>query len=803
MCKKKGHTSRMCYHKESSGKSKIGHGSYKGSQQYIRSFTVDSGLEDDLSRINVVNREKFTSERFANHEPLEREVNVEGQTLKMEVDSGAAATVMCEREYRERFGQMKLSEVSNNYKVLTGENIKTVGQLDVRVWFNGVLHFLSLIVVATDCYVRALLGRPWLDALQPNWREQILNRSGNINSVSTKTNPKVLKILKKKFPNVFVRNNRPIKGFKADIVMKEDVVPIFHAQIKLRERFDKELENEVSNSVLEPVKFSRWASQIVLLPKSDGSLRICVDCKVTINKCIKTEHYPLPKIDDIFAGLANCKYFCKIDLKGAYLQLEVSEESKEILTINTIKGLYRYSRMALGIKNGPSIFQSVMDQMLSRLDRVFCYQDDILIGGFSEEDGQEKLFEVIRRLESHNVQINFEKSEFLVHVQSVKYLGHVVSCNGISPNEEKTKAIVDAPIPENVSQLKAYLGLINYYNKFLPNLSAELKVLYDLLCKGRKFVWSNQCQEAFDKSKAMILENNLLEVYDPNKPIILATDASPYGVGAVLSHLVNGVEKPVMFVSSSLSPAEKNYSQLHREALAIIFALKKLHNYLYAQKFVICTDNQALKEILSPGKNTPAVAAARLQRWAVILAMYDYEIRYKKGSQMGNADGLSRLLLREQTNILSFRISYFNSSNSPLDFEGIRVHTERDRSLVDLRKYLMFGWPNVGDLSDEQKRFYAKRNSLSTENDCVFYGSRIIVPHSLRDKILEIMHENHLGIVRMKMVARSYAWWPLIDKDIEMFCARCVICQQTQRVKKEIVTTTWPAVSYPFEHRFF
>lgn len=225
-----------------------------------------------------------------------------------------------------------------------------------------------------------------------------------------------------------------------------------------------------------------------------------------------------------------------------------------------------------------------MDQILSKLDRVFCYQDDVLIGGVAKESCQEALFEVIRRLEYHNVQIDEDRSEFLV--QSVKYLGHEVSCRGISPNPEKTRAIVDAPIPRNVSQLKAYLGLLN------------------LLCKGVEFVWSKDCQKVFEKSKSMTLENNLLEVYDPNKPIVLATDAN---VGAVLSHMVGGIEKPVMFISSSLSPAEKGYSQMHREALAIIFALKKLHNYLFGQKFVT----------LSPKKKNSAVAAARLQRWSM------------------------------------------------------------------------------------------------------------------------------------------------------------------------------------------
>lgn len=238
---------------------------------------------------------------------------------------------------------------------------------------------------------------------------------------------------------------------------------------------------------------------------------------------------------------------------------------------------------------------------------------------------------------------------------------------------------------------------------------------------------------------------------------------------------------------------------MHREALAIIFALKKLHNYLYAQKFTICTDNQALKEILTPGKNTPAVAAARLQRWAVILSMYDYEIRHKKGSEMGNADGLSRLPLKEETKIQSFRISYFDSNNSPLNFEEIERGIEKDELLEKLKRYLMVGWPKSEEVNPALKPYFVKRNPLAVENGCVFYGSRVIVPESLRNKVLSVLHENHLGIVRMKMVARSYVWWPLIDEDVEKFCAKCVICQQTQSVKKEIVTTSWPETTYPFE----
>ena len=456
------------------------------------------------------------------------------------------------------------------------------------------------------------------------------------------------------------KNNEPIVGYMAEILVKENTVPIFHASynvpFKLREAVSQEIDTQVKESTLVPIKFSRYATPIVIVPKSDGRVRICMDCRVTLNKCVETEHYPLPKIEDIFAMLSNCTHFCKIDLKGAYLQLSVSPESRQYLTINTFKGLYQYTRLPLGIKNGPSIFQSVMDQILVSLEKVFCYLDDIIVGGFSEKLCYERLLEVFQRLHNHNVHINLEKCEFLV--QSVKYLGHTVSILGISPNPEKVKAITEAPVPVNVSQLQSYLGLLNYYGRFIPNLSEELRDLYKLLRKEEPFCWSGSCKKAFERSKKLILSHSILELYDPNKPIVVATDASPYGVGEVLSHIIDGHEKIVLFASSTLSPAEKNYSQLHREALAIVFALKKFHSYLYGQKFTICTDHQALKEIFNPKKSTPAVGAARLQRWSVIMSMYNYDIVYRKCSLMCHADALSRLPLAGQQILKAFKLKY-------------------------------------------------------------------------------------------------------------------------------------------------
>ena len=216
-------------------------------------------------------------------------------------------------------------------------------------------------------------------------------------------------------------------------------------------------------------------------------------------------------------------------------------------------------------------------------------------------------------------------------VNEVEYLGQKINSQGIQPIQEKVRAIADAPSPKNVSEVRSYLGMINYYQKYLPNLSTILAPLHSLLEKGKS--WNKEHQESFNKSKELLKSSQLLVHYDPEKKLILACDASPYGLGAVLSHrMEDHSEKPIAFASRSLSPAEKNYSQLDKEALAILFGVKKFHQYVYGRQFVIQTDHKPLERVLNPDKMTPPMAAARIQRWALILSAYDYAIQYRGGN---------------------------------------------------------------------------------------------------------------------------------------------------------------------------
>ena len=482
-------------------------------------FNNKSNSQNNLKTINSVNN---------TNEPALVEVQVEGTNLEMEVDTGACVSIISKGEYLSKFHKIKLVDFSNSLKTVSGQSLEAIGKIQLRVSLRSTVHLLELIVISSEQNFKPLLGRTWLDVLVPEWRN-----IWKINSIMQVRNLQnnFIEEIKTRFPRVF--SNLPdskIEGFTAEINMENDTVPIFHAPYsvpyKLREKVEIELDRLVKEQIIVPVKTSKWASPVVVVPKPNGDIRLCLDCSKTINKSVVTDHYPLPKKEDIFAslsGFSNC--FCVIDLKGAYQQLSVSEMSKQFLTMNTLKGLFQYTKLPFGVTSAPSIFQSVMDQILLGIKGVFCYLDDILIGGTSPENCKSQLFVVLKRLNEHNVQINLDKCKFLE--SSVDYLGHTFSSKGISPNKLKVKAIVEAPVPENISQLQSYLGLIIYYGHFIPNLSMEIKALYNLLKKEVSFKWSSECQQAFEKSKKLMIQNTLLEYFDPEKPIVLATDASP------------------------------------------------------------------------------------------------------------------------------------------------------------------------------------------------------------------------------------------------------------------------------------
>ena len=598
-----------------------------------------------------------------------------------------------------------------------------------------------------------------------------------------------------------------MKDIKAKLSLKPDAKPelvkarpVAHA---LKERVNAELDKLVQDGVLEKVDYSEWATPIVQIPKKDGSVRICGDFKVTVNPQLEVDQYPLPRIEDTFAALAGGQQFSKVDLKHAYLQMEVDEASRPLLTINTEKGLYRYNRLVYGIASAPAIWQRSIDIVLQGLKGVKCVIDDMVITGSTEEEHLQNLDAVLSRLEEYGLRVNLDKCEFFR--DKIEFCGHEIDRNGLHKTQKKIQAVLMAPVPSNVSELRSFLGIVNYYARFLPNMSEVLHPLYQLLQKENKWKWTNSCQSAFDEIKRLITSEEVLVHYDPSLPLSLATDASPFGLGAILSHtLPDGSERPIAYASKSLSPAEKNYSQIEKEALGIIWGVKRFHTYVFGRHFRLVTDHQPLTSIFSPQKGISSTSAARLQRYALFLAGYDYEIAYRGTKKHANADMLSRLPTEcsesddpsEDAEIDALYVKQLE--NLPVSAETIQRETRKDTLLSTVCDYVDRGWPEQSD-SKELDPYFARRTELTVQQNCLVWGIRVVVPPTLRSKLLDELHQGHVGVVKMKTLARSYMWWPGIDQDIEQYYKGCAGCQSVKHAPPSAPIHPWEFPSKPWE----
>lgn len=306
-----------------------------------------------------------------------------------------------------------------------------------------------------------------------------------------------------------------MKGIEAKITLKPDHTPKFYqprvVPYAIRPKVEAELTRLPEMVVISPMQYSEWATPVVPVIKKDGSVRLCGDFKVTLNPAICVDHYPIPRIEDLFASLAGGQLFSKLDLSSAYLQMPVAHESRKLLTISTQKGLFCYNRLPFGIAPAPALFQKAMDQILLGIPNTHCYLDDILITGRDHVEHLKTLDQVLTRLEKYGLKLQREK----FFRQSLEYLGHYIDAAGLHKSPEKIKAIMEAPAPTNVSQLRSFLGMINYYGRFIPNLASVLNPLNALLCKEKKWCWSVACDKSFQEVKDLLTSPAVLTHYDP------------------------------------------------------------------------------------------------------------------------------------------------------------------------------------------------------------------------------------------------------------------------------------------------
>ena len=769
-----------------------------------KSHSNDDGKNSDNdARPNDMNendkvKHDNDSVKYASTKPVFIPVQANGIELQMELDTGAGPSMINIKDYNRYFRHVPLRPVSRTLHAYAGTPLSLAGEMEIDVTYNEQrADKLTLIVVNADNYAPPLFGRDWLQKLVLDWHSlfpgQGQYRVGNAPSIDE---------LKVKYQDIFQPGLGTVKGMEATLHMKDNAVPIYHkarpVPFALRLAVEKELQRMQNEGIIVPVDFSEWATPLVCIPKQDGKVRLCGDYKVTVNQVIHTDEYPMTTPEEVFSKMAGGQKFSKIDLKCAYQQMLLDEKSQELVTISTLKGLFRYTRLPFGISSSPAIWQRFMEQALAGLEFTCAIMDDILISGRNDAEHLQNLEHVLQRLQKYGLRVKPEKCMFMQ--DRVEYMGRRISAQGIQPTDEKVKAIKDAPQPQNITELRSFLGMVNFQALFVPHLSTIIHPLHDLLC-DKPWEWTNTHTKAFNTVKDILTSDKVLTHYDAKRPLVLAADASPYGLGAVILHTYeDGSQKPIAYASRSLGKHEKGYAQLDKEALAIMFGLKKFRMYVYGRKFTILTDHKPLERILGPKTGVPTLAAQRLQRWALTLSAFTYDIKYIPGKQNTLADALSRLPLTTtyEKEEEVYRIEDKMLDNLPVTSKSIGQAVKKDPVLTRVLDFTRNGWPDeVEDL--RLKPYFHRRYELSIEQDCIMWGLRVVIPEKFQDDILQELHIAHPGMVRMKEIARSYVWWPNMDQQIEQMVRRCTGCQQTKNKPAVTPLTPWMWPGAPWQ----
>ncbi|XP_038106859.1 uncharacterized protein K02A2.6-like [Culex quinquefasciatus] len=778
-CHAKGHLQAACPVKRNYflGDQRDGSGVAEGASDAIN-------LEQNFISKWEFNSIHWVEEKLAVDRPMTLGVRVGKQNHVMQLDTGAAISAVSLAYYDENLRDCVLRQSSLKLSGYGGENLVVRGVIEPDLVYAGARKRVAFAVIENGG--PPLLGRNFVRAFNLG--------VSSLYSVEADAES-VVQSMVSSHAELFSEGLGTFKYGTIKLELEEDARPIFRkprtVAYKFVDKVAEELDTMERDGVISKCDRSSWGTPLVPVIKADGSIRLCGDYKTTVNMHVKDVIHPLPTVDEVFSKLNGGKRFSKLDLSKCYNQFVLDEESREVCAISTGKGVYKMNRLPFGIRPASGIVQRIIEQLLCGIPGVQNFLDDVLVTGRTDREHLENLAKVFDVLEQAGLKLNLKKCQFFK--KEVTYLGHVISANGLCKTDERVKAIRMTKEPKNVQEVRAFAGLVNHYSRFVKNIADMMSPLYRLLKKGTKFVWSSECREAFVKVKDAICEDVMLAHFDPNAKLLLVCDASMEGVAAVLVQKAgNEPERPVAFASRVLHAAERNYSVLDREGLAIMFGLNKFFHYLVGNTFTIRTDHKPLISILNPHKGIPAIAASRMQRWANFLGGFSYRIEHVN-SEGNIADYPSRApfeswtLWKEDDTYLNF----INTGQAKvINDDVVRVEIGNDPELAGLRECLLNGRrPSDPKASPYRKVF----NELSLENGLIMRGVQVVVPTALRKAVLEQAHRSHMGIGKCKTVMRSFVWWPGVDNDLETHVKSCKACLVNRPSPEKAKLIPWEA----------
>lgn len=623
----------------------------------------------------------------------------------------------------------------------------------------------------------------------------------------------------KHYKNIFYQEGQTL-SFTNQIkhyINTVDDIPIYTRSYRYPEIHKEEVRTQISKMLEQGIvrhSYSPWSSPIWIVPKKKDASgaqkwRLVVDYRKLNEKTID-DRYPLPNINEILDRLGRSMYFTTMDLASGFNQIEVNDTDISKTAFSVDNGHYEYVRMPFGLKNAPSTFQRVMDNVLREFQGKFCfvYMDDIIVFSTSLQEHIEHISKIFQVLNDTNLKVNLDKTEFLR--KEIAFLGHVVTTEGVKPNPDKIRAVKEFPIPTTKKQIKSFLGLLGYYRKFIRDFAKLTKPLTQCLRKDADLELTPKYIECFETCKNILCNDPVLQYPDFSKNFNLTTDASNIALGAVLSQGKLGSDKPVCYASRTLSKSEQSYSTIEKELLAIVWATKYFRPYLFGRKFKIITDHKPLTYLFSMKDPN-----SMLVRWRLKLQEFDYEVVYKKGKENTNADALSRV----QINNIEAHNDDQNDPLKPqhpinLQLRQYIITKDNDINEMDIKTKILFQTKirhtikirteyMVDDINDLLINFVHKNklNSIYTTDEIyeIIQNQIHTVPrlstlktfrctNILQDVINKIEQtnlirdyhttSNHRGITETLNHLRRSHYFPAMRKAISDIINSCEICQK-------------------------
>ena len=702
-------------------------------------------------------------------------------TIPFKIDTGAQCNVMpkstCDEAGIVTSGSSRSKLVS-----YSGHEIKTIGKTDVVILYQDRYHVMEVQVVEGD--VMPVVGLKTATELNLVKRLFTVGCKGNGGP-----QPEILKRYQSQFSGIGT-----LPG-EYEIKIDASVTPVVHPPRRipymLRDKVKAELDRMARMGIITKVEQpTQWVSPIVVVKKPNGDVRICLD-PVDLNKAVKREHYPLRTVEEVAATLAEARVFSTLDATSGFYQIRLAEKSTWLTTFNTPFGRFKFERLPFGLVSAPEIFQRAMTEMFEDIEKCEVIVDDLLVWGKSVEEHDLTLEKVLQRAEETDLRFNEEKCKF--HKQEVTYVGHVFGTDGLRPSPDKVQAILNMPAPHDKSSLQRFMGMVNYLHKFIPHLADINKPLRELLEKSVEWHWMERQQKAYEELINSITQAPVLKYFDVSADVTVSVDASSEGLGACL---LQGMQ-PVAYASRALNSAERNYAQIEKEMLAIVFGTNKFHQYIYGKQVSVETDHKPLESLF---KKPLSKAPQRIQRMMLRVQHYDLKVNYVPGNQLLIADTLSRASQSESTlSADEFEVHLLIQISKDKADEWKR-ETDSDPVLSRLREVVLNGWPeNRAELAPELREYWNFRDELCICDGLLMKGDRLITPSSLRREMLDKIHSSHLGVEKCINRARETVYWPGVCEQIKEKVAKCEICNKYRNCQMKEPLLPHPVPDRPWQ----